>query len=118
MSKILLKISNYIKNGKSDAEYLLLYMPVGKENAVSREYLSTVTGMSDRRVRNAIHEARREVLIVNLSGGKGYYIADMTKENERLELLQYFRQEESRLKSIGWALKPVRNELKKWGLIT
>lgn len=106
-----------VKNGKSDAEYILLYMPTGKENAVSREYLSTVTGMSDRRVRNAIHEARRKSLIVNLSGGKGYYIADTTKESERLELLQFLRQEESRLKSIGLSLKPFREELKKWGLI-
>lgn len=79
------------------------YIPVGHNNAVSREYLSRVTGMNDRAVRAAIHEARRDTVILNVGGG--YYRPDPNDTEDRHEVLRYTRQETARLKSIGWALK-------------
>lgn len=93
------------------------YIPVGSENAVTRKYLSKVTGLSDRRVRHAIHEARRDIPILNLSDGNGYYIPDMNKQEDQIKLLRYVRQEENRLKSIGWALKAARKTLRNCGVI-
>ena len=88
------------------------YIPTGSSNAVGRKYLTQVTGMSDRKIRIAIHQARRDIPILNLSDGNGYYIPDMNLESDRRNLIRYYRQEMSRLKSIGWALKAVRKTLK------
>ena len=49
------------------------YIPFGKENAISRQQLERVTGLSDRDVREAISLARRNTVILNLSNGKGYF---------------------------------------------
>lgn len=93
---------------KSVAEYI----PTGSRNAVSRSRLACLAGMTDRQLRRAIHNARREVPIINLSDGGGYYIPDMTDEADRAALEQYVKQEESRLKSIGWSLLASRRMLK------
>ena len=47
------------------------HIPVGHHNAIRREYLSAVTGLSDRKMRIAIHKARRDHVILNLSNGNG-----------------------------------------------
>lgn len=47
----------------------------GAENAVSREQLSILTGMKDRKMREKIEKARQEGLcIANEQNGAGYYI--------------------------------------------
>ena len=57
-------------------------IPVGKENAVTREKLSQTLMMPDRQVRKCIQIARDAgVLIVNT--GRGYYITDELDEIER-----------------------------------
>ena len=57
-------------------------IPVGKENAVTREKLSETLMMPDRQVRKCIQIARDAgVLIVNT--GRGYYITDELDEIER-----------------------------------
>ena len=63
------------------------YIPVGSENAVTRKYLSKVTGLSDRRVRHAIHEARRDIPILNLSDGRVSHAgqqAELTRNELRI----------------------------------
>lgn len=92
----------------TDAEMIIEKIPVGHRNAVTREELHISTGMSDRRIRKAIHEARREIIILNLQDGNGYYVPDMEDETDKAELKKFVKQEESRLKSIGWSLKPAR----------
>lgn len=53
------------------------FIPVGKENAVTREQLCRLTGLSDRVNRKLIEIARTEgVIIVNDSDGEGYYISE------------------------------------------
>ena len=94
---------------------ILDFIPIGSENAVDRICLARSTGLSDREVRRAIHEARRKIPIINLSSGDGY-IPDMNEKKDQSELLRYIRQDESRLKSIGWALKAARQTLRNCGM--
>ena len=50
------------------------YIPYGKENAVDRLFLTSVTGLRDREVRKLIQSARnRGALILNDQDGRGYY---------------------------------------------
>lgn len=61
---------------------IMKHIPHGKENAVSRQTLVALTGMSDRRVRKAIEIARRNgEIILNL--GTGYYTTDELPELRR-----------------------------------
>lgn len=104
------------KENETICQSVLNFIPVGSENAVGRDYLSKVTGLSDRKVRVGIHKARRKIPIINLSDGDGYYIPDMNEEKDIRALKRYVKQEESRLKSIGWALKAARKTLKNCGI--
>ena len=87
---------------------ILDYIPTGHDNAVTRRELMDQTGIKDRAIRDMIHYARRKIAILNLQDGEGYFIPDMNLPEERIMLVQYIQQEESRLKSIGWALKAAR----------
>ncbi len=72
---------------------ILQYIPVGHKNAVSREYLSSVTGYSDRKVRELIEKAcTREHPILNMQDGKGYF---RPAENE-MHLVRLYRAQENR----------------------
>lgn len=52
-------------------------IPVGKENAVTREQLCQLTGLGDRANRKLIEIARIEgAIIINQSDGKGYYVSE------------------------------------------
>lgn len=91
---------------------ILDYIPTGKVNAITREYLCQATGMNDRKVREHIAIARREAPIVNLSGGQGYYVVDVNNALEMAELKHFIKQEESRIKSIGYSLQGARHTLR------
>lgn len=86
-------------------------IPVGHENAVTRKYLCAVTGMNDRTVRQMIHEARRNQVILNLQDGSGYYIPNTKDKKDMEELKRYVTQETSRLRAIGWSLSAARKTL-------
>lgn len=79
------------------------YIPVGHENAVSRQFLCTVTGLNDRALREAISKARETTCICNSSDGKGYYIPSTVHQ-----AIRYQNQELSRVKSILRSLKGTR----------
>lgn len=50
------------------------YIPYGHNNAISRQTLCSLTGMTDRTVRRKIEEARRAgALIENEQDGRGYF---------------------------------------------
>lgn len=84
---------------------ILDYIPYGKENAIDRKTLEMLTGKPDRINRELISIARRKTPILNLQNGTGYF-RPLPEEKELVE--EYVRQEESRLKSIGWSLKAAR----------
>lgn len=89
------------------------FIKMGHENAVTREELSKKTGLNDRVIREIISQTRRTVPIINLQDGKGYFIPDLSKASEIAYLKQFVKQEENRLKSIGWSLKSARKALKR-----
>lgn len=91
---------------------ILDYIRVGHDNSITRAELSDLTGIDDRTIRDMIHYARRDIPILNMQDGRGYFIPDMNILEERMMLMKYIRQEESRLKSIGWALKTARRTAK------
>lgn len=88
------------------------YIPTGRENAISRADLCRLTGLADRQVRENIAQARRNTPIINLQDGDGYFIPDPTDSGDMAQLRRYVKQEEARLKSIGWSLKAARKMLK------
>ena len=71
------------------------YIPEGHENAVSRQYLRDMTGMSDRSMRIDLKSSRE--LVLNLQDGKGYF---RPSESEDGLVRAYIRQEESRIREI------------------
>lgn len=90
---------------------ILTYIPTGSRNAVTRAELVIMTGLPDRQIRRAIHEARRETPILNMSDGTGYFVPDDSDQDRKL-LKDYYHQEQARLKSIGWALMGARRALR------
>ena len=81
------------------------FIPEGKENAVTREYLCSVTGFPDRKIRDEIARARLDCAILNLSDGKGYY---RPTKDDYADLRRYKKQEENRIRSISMGLNPIR----------
>ena len=78
------------------------YIPVGRENKISRESLRACTGLPDRSVRRLISDARmRGVAIVGDPTG-GYYMAE-TEEDVNL-LLAELRSRENKLYKCYWAV--------------
>lgn len=100
-------------NGQKD---ILNYILTGRKNAVTRSELCRLSGIEDRKMRDAIHHARRKIPILNMQDGQGYFIPDMNLLEERMPLKQYVMQGTSRLKSIGWSLKAARQTLKNCGI--
>ena len=95
---------------------ILDYIPTGHENAVTRADLCRITGLNDRAMRDALHDAKLKIPILNMQDGKWYFIQDMNKENDRLILLRHVRQEESRIRSTDDTLKVERQTLKNCGI--
>lgn len=87
------------------------YIPVGHDNSVSRCYLSLMTGMKDRSIREAIAKARKdgEIILHRQADGSGYYRPGIA---DRTYIQQYIKSEESRLKSIGASLKSARKMMR------
>ena len=111
-----LSIDNYITETLSKRDVTIPrienYIPHGKDNAISRERLSEITGLSDRRVRKAIEYARLDdVIILNLQDGNGYFQSDNPDEIE-----QNYRQEYSRAISILARLKYPKQRLRAAGV--
>lgn len=88
------------------------FIPVGHQNAVTRQMLCMLTGMSDRQVRDMIADARRDTPILNVQNGFGYYIPDINDPVDKMELNRFVQQETHRLKSIGWSLKAARDAVR------
>lgn len=85
------------------------YIPEGSEHAISRKNLCRITGLSDRLVRNLIEEARRETIIISNNDGSGYWLFPEHPTDKEKDLLnRYVKQQESRAKSIFYALRPAR----------
>lgn len=83
-------------------------IPVGRDNAISRDYLVTFCVQNglvdenkspeskDRAMRRLLERARLDYTILNLSDGEGYY---RPSKDDLQDLQKYIRQEESRAKA-------------------
>lgn len=81
------------------------YIPHGKQNAVSRAKLVSLTGVSDRKVRGLISSARKEYVILSSDNGNGYY---QPTPDDYPELRKILKREESRAKSVFGSIKKLR----------
>ena len=113
-----IELEDYLRSLQKESLNILDYIKIGRENAITRSELSKRIGISDRQVRDLIHYARRDTPILNMQDGKGYFIPDMDNEEEVLLLEAYVKQENARLKSIGWSLLSARKALKEYGVQT
>ena len=87
------------------------YIGTGKDNAITRASLRALTGLSDRKVRELIEQAKHDGnIVVNEQKGDGYFIASCIEDIER----QYW-QNDHRAKSILHYQKPLRKALKEAG---
>ena len=89
---------------------LMKWIPKGSHDPMTRECLSLMLGMSDRKVRQAIHDARMEGHLI-VSTDKGYYIPD-----DVADLVDYYRKERKRAISVLAALKKTRLTLREMGV--
>lgn len=83
----------------------------GRENATTRAALCERMGLSDRKVRELIEQARRwGYIIINEQDGRGYYLSVDPDDMER-----QYRQDTNRALAILSRRKNLRRELKEAG---
>jgi hypothetical protein len=83
------------------------YIPYGKENAISRADLVTLTGLDDRTVRGAINRLRADgELILSSSHRAGYWRSDNPAEIE-----SYLRECDSRCRTLAVTNRKMRQRL-------
>lgn len=93
-------------------EMLIGLIPEGRENAVTREYLCSMTGLSDREVRKTIEGLRNDgFFICNDGDGWGYYIS-----NDINQLTRQYRNDTARAMAILRRRKHIRTYLKERGI--
>jgi transcriptional regulator with XRE-family HTH domain len=86
-------------------------IPKGRRNAISRAELAGRLGMTDRKMRKAVENARCEgLMILNDSDGRGHYQSD-----DLAEIQRQYDQDTSRAMAILKRRKPMRKVLKEAG---
>lgn len=91
------------------------YIPVGKENAISRRDLEKLTGLDDRQNRILILKARKKKIPILASERGGYYIS---YDIDEIEL--FLRKIKARERSMARDYEPLRElvRLKKGIVVT
>lgn len=79
------------------------YIPVGKENAISRYELERMTGLPDRINRRLILKARKKIVPIIASEKGGYYITYDISEIEA-----FLKTIDSRIDSMVFTYLPLR----------
>lgn len=93
----------------TETERIAALIPHGRRNAISRAELAAALHSTDRKMRKAVAEAKKQgVMICN--DGDGYYQSD-----ELSDLWRQYRRETARAMSILKARKPIREVLKAAG---
>ena len=111
-----IELLDYLESLENKGFDILDYIPTGQENAVTRAELCKRTGLTDRKMRDALHDAKLKIPILNMQDGRGYFIPDMNTENDRCILLRHVRQEESRIRSTIEPLEVERQTLRNCGI--
>lgn len=90
----------------ADTERIAGLIPKGRRNAISREDLAAALHTTDRKMRKAVAEAKKQGLMI-CNDGDGYYQSD-----ELSDLWRQYRRDTARAMSILKARKPMRDVLK------
>lgn len=86
---------------------ILTYIPEGSDFAITRGELCAVTGLNDRQVRAAIHEAKiRGFVIIN--NGCGYFKPDTDQIEDVVALRHYIKAQHAKARHIEASLKEAR----------
>ena len=93
----------------SETERIAGLIPNGRRNAISREDLAAALHTTDRKMRKAVAEAKKQGLMI-CNDGDGYYQSD-----DLSDLWRQYRRETARAMSILKARKPMRDVLKAAG---
>lgn len=93
----------------AETERIAGLIPSGRRNAISREDLAAALHTTDRKMRKAVAEAKKQGLMI-CNDGDGYYQSD-----ELSDLWRQYRRETARAMSILKARKPMRDVLKAAG---
>lgn len=93
----------------TETERIAALIPHGRRNAISREDLAAALHTTDRKMRKALAEAKKQGLMI-CNDGDGYYQSD-----ELSDLWRQYRRETARAMSILKARKPMREVLKAAG---
>lgn len=89
-------------------------IPVGRENAINRWALREKAGVSDRKCRKLIQEAKEHgEIIINLQDGRGYF---RPAEEDLSNISKQYHQNLSRMISLSKQQKVLRKILKDAGL--
>lgn len=88
------------------------HIPYGRENAITRDQLSRLTGLSDREVRRQIAELRAEdtdddlVIASSSRHGRGYFLTDKPDE-----IKAFIAEMLKRIRMVYRAIKVARKKL-------
>ena len=93
----------------AETERIAALIPHGRRNAITREALAAAMHTTDRKMRKAVSEAKRQGLMI-CNDGDGYYQSD-----ELSDLWRQYRRETARAMSVLKARKPMRDVLKAAG---
>lgn len=93
----------------AETERIAALIPHGRWNAITRENLAAALHTTDRKMRKAVAEAKKQGLMI-CNDGDGYYQSD-----ELSDLWRQYRRETARAMSILNARKPMRAVLKAAG---
>lgn len=93
----------------AETERIAALIPHGRRNAISRADLAAALHTTDRKMRKAVSEAKKQGLMI-CNDGDGYYQSD-----ELSDLWRQYRRETARAMSILKARKPMREVLKAAG---
>lgn len=89
------------------------HIPVGRDNAISRQRLCAITGQNDRDVRRQISELRAKdddsnLVIVSLSNGRGYF-----RSNNPDDIRHFIAEMQKRNRMVYQAIKIAKRTLKR-----
>lgn len=81
-------------------------LPYGHENAVTYDKLKRYTGLDKRSIRREINRLRKEIIILNMQDGKGFFRPIEGEEDALIE--RFLKQEAHRNKDHRETLIPIR----------
>ena len=90
------------------SERILQTIGTGEENAVNADFLTKLTGLTVRELRQTVETLRRDGHVI-LSSNQGYFYPATAAELER-----HIKKESRRARSIFYTLRSARELFAKW----